>query len=238
MLLLAARMPSLMVGRGCAGSRAGPHLTSWRSGGLQSLHRPTRSSESDEESDGSRSNSGDGRVNLEQIDADPGASSWSSPSSAQDGQAAAQNQLPEEPDIAITAGTMSDRYDLMFTTAAAEPRASGLESCVPNADKKLVSLVSAHVEGIKKADIDALSQAYGNFDRVVAKGWLFGDLVRGPPLLDRAEAYTVGLKVKYEAGKVAKQEAELKRSYSRVPAADPRRRRLLIRRWRSCCASP
>ena len=75
-----------------------------------------RSSESDEESDGSRSNSGDGRVNLEQIDADPGASSWSSPSSAQDGQAAAQNQLPEEPDIAITADTMSDRYDLPAMT--------------------------------------------------------------------------------------------------------------------------
>eukprot|EP00966_Prymnesium_polylepis_P335338 7390699-Prymnesium_polylepis.1 len=89
--------------------------------------------------------------------------------------------------------------------------------------------MSAHVEGVPKADIEVLSQAYGNFDRVVAQGWLFGDLVRGPPLLEKTEAYryTVGLKVKYEAGKLRKKEAELKRSYSRVPAADPKRRSLV-----------
>jgi hypothetical protein len=187
-------------------------------------------SESDEESEGERSKSSAGRVNYEEGESDSGASSRGSPSSAQGDDAARDkvpNQAPASAATEVTADVVAAHYDKMFSPAAAEPMASGLEPCMPRANKRLVSLVSAHVEGLKKADIDVLSRAFGNFDKVVAQGWLVGDLVRGSPLLGKTEAYTIGLKVKYEAGKVAKKEAALKRSYSHVPAADPKRRSLV-----------
>ena len=41
--------------------------------------------------------------------------------------------------------------------------------------------------------IRALSNAFGNFDRITALGWLLADAA-GRPLLDRKAAYDVGLK--------------------------------------------
>lgn len=40
---------------------------------------------------------------------------------------------------------------------------------------------------------DALSRAYGNFDKVVMMGWLIGDVVLGRKI-DRADAHAVGRK--------------------------------------------
>lgn len=56
-----------------------------------------------------------------------------------------------------------------------------------------MTLAAAHIKGLKKADIDVLSKAYGNFDRVVGLGWLLADAV-GLPVLERSDAYAVGIK--------------------------------------------
>jgi hypothetical protein len=45
---------------------------------------------------------------------------------------------------------------------------------------------------------DALSQSFGNFDRVVALGWLLGDAM-GARLLPREQAHQVGNKARKAA---------------------------------------
>ena len=52
--------------------------------------------------------------------------------------------------------------------------------------------------------IDALSSAFGNFDRVVACGWLLQDAL-GLPLSSRDIAYAIGLKARTQAGRLKAQ---------------------------------
>ena len=75
------------------------------------------------------------------------------------------------------------------------------------------------MQGLTAAQVSALSKSFGNFDRVVAAGWLLGDAL-GLPLMERADALAVGLKAKYEAGKLDKKEAYWKKAVSRLSVAD------------------
>ena len=82
---------------------------------------------------------------------------------------------------------------------------------------------------LSKADVEALSKSFGNFDRIVGLGWLLPDAV-SLPLGSRAQAYAVGLKARREAVAVEKAERKLRndnsRAKSKLPAADAGRQQL------------
>ena len=67
--------------------------------------------------------------------------------------------------------------------------------------KELVQLAFVAANELCDAHGKALSKSFGNFDRVVALGWLIGDAV-GKPLLSRVQAHAVGLKARRIAGAV------------------------------------
>ena len=86
----------------------------------------------------------------------------------------------------------------MFKLDAKGPRASGrpfLRSTVTKEDVQSASLAANEYCDDHGT---ALSDAYGNFDRIVALGWLLGDVALGC-LIEKADAFKVGRK----AGKLA-----------------------------------
>ena len=84
---------------------------------------------------------------------------------------------------------------------------------------------------LRQALWKALSSVFrfGNFDRVVALGWLLGDAV-GAPLLSRAYAHAVGTKARRVAVETTAEQAVLKRTASRAASKlapdNPRRQEL------------
>ena len=147
-----------------------------------------------------------------------------------DGKITASDE-PDEPDGKVTADVINARDDRMFVVGAAEPTPSGLGALATSASNEMISLVWKHAQKISKARMAALSRSFGNFDMVVAAGWLLGDLVCGAPILERSEAHTIGLKIKYEAGKVEKNVAkirlEAKRAAGRAGVTTAARLKLL-----------
>ena len=83
---------------------------------------------------------------------------------------------------------MAARYSAMFVIGAAEVQTSGQPPVGRKATKSLVKLATDHMNKVSDADIKALSNLFGNFDRRVGLGWLLGDAVRpaGSPLPDGA----------------------------------------------------
>jgi hypothetical protein len=77
-----------------------------------------------------------------------------------------------EPEAAITVDALAVRADLMFIAGLPEPGASAMNALASKATKGLVRLASKLVSDWPQARIDNLSRSYGNFDRVVALGWL------------------------------------------------------------------
>ena len=61
--------------------------------------------------------------------------------------------------------------------------------------KQLAQLVATDIKNLSDAHVKALSKSFGNFDRVVAQGWLVADAL-GLPLLLHKQAHAVGLKVR------------------------------------------
>ena len=117
----------------------------------------------------------------------------------------------------------------MFAVGASGPAASGLPRLAPKATKLLVKLAATFMKDLEKVAVDALSAAYGNFDRLVGLGWLLADAV-GMPLLTRETAYAVDLKARREASYIQVAEAakkeDLGRAKSKLAATDPRRLQL------------
>ena len=178
-------------------------------------------------------NSSDGRDNFEQIDSESGEWSPASTSSARALQPADQDAPAERAEPVITQEWVAERFAMMFVIGAAGPAASGRKDVLRKVTGRVVSLAWKYIDDKKslpKDHIDALSKSFGNFDRVVALGWLLGDAV-GLPLMERTEAHVVGLKAKYEAGKIKSQEASIprdaKKAAGRLKAADPQRQQLL-----------
>jgi len=89
----------------------------------------------------------------------------------------------------VTKEWVAARFSEMFTVGAAGPRATKQQESVAFATNKLLVLAWAFINGLKKDDVKALSHSFGNFDRVVALGWLLGDAV-GRPLLELGQAHT------------------------------------------------
>ena len=80
----------------------------------------------------------------------------------------------------------------MFVVGCSEPVASNAPPLARKATKGLVKIASELVSGWSEAYIDTFSKSFGNFDRVVALGWLLGDAL-GWPLLDRAASWQSAL---------------------------------------------
>ena len=118
------------------------------------------------------------------------------------------------------------RASRMFVVGANAPMASDMPPAACTATKGLVKLAFDAANDLCKAHGTALSEYFGNFDRVVALGWLLGDLL-GMPLAPRAMAYTVGLKARRAAGTLETDQKEERRKASRaaskLPAGDARR---------------
>ena len=187
------------------------------------------SPESSEESEDERWQGGYRRVHDEEGHSDEEQSSEGSSAPALDEAATAQDRLPDTAASLITDQAVASRATLIFAVGAAGPAASGLPRLALKVTKLLVKLAAAYMKDLKKVTVDALSAAYGNFDKVVGLGWLLADAV-GLPLLTRETAYAVGLKGRREAGYIQAAEAakkkELGRAKSKLAATDPRRLQL------------
>ena len=93
------------------------------------------------------------------------------------------------------------RFGIVFDIGNTEQVASGLMPVAADVNKRIVQSAVKVVWEVPDSMVTALSAAHGNFDRVVALGWLIADAVRavGSPMLDRKQALAVGLKAKQEA---------------------------------------
>ena len=99
---------------------------------------------------------------------------------------------------------ISLRFSTMFVLGAADAVASGLPPLARTTFKGLVKFAAAHMSDLKQADVNALSNSFGNFDRAVGLGWLLFDAVSpvGTPLCARASAFAIGSKARREAGNI------------------------------------
>ena len=102
--------------------------------------------------------------------------------------------VPTDPAAAAQseAISMEERASRMFVVGSAAPMASQATRAASKATKQLVSDAHSVVYGWTKHHITALSQCFGNFDRVVGLGWLVSDAL-GSALVTRADAYLIGL---------------------------------------------
>ena len=180
---------------------------------------------SSSESDGEERNSNGKRETDEEVDTESGASKPSSPTPSQPGQPAAEDEVTDEAEAVISKEWVAARFASVFVVGASGPAPSKQKDTVRAVTTRLAKLAWAHVQGLTAAQVDVLSKSFGNFDRVVAAGWLLGDAL-GLPLMERADALAVGLKAKYEAGKLDKKEAYWKKAVSRLSVADSKRQAL------------
>ena len=145
-------------------------------------------------------------------------------------QPADQNLPPDVVEPVFSQEWVAELYAEMFVEGSAGPVASGQTEVVREVTGNILKITWAYVQGLAQDHINALSKSFGNFDRVVALGWLLGDAV-GLPLMERKQAHTIGLKAKYEAGKIKSKEAsiprEAKKAAGRLGATDPKRQQLL-----------
>jgi hypothetical protein len=79
----------------------------------------------------------------------------------------------------------------MFKLDAKGPTASGRQSVTRTVTKENVQSAWCAANDLCDNHGAALSDAYGNFDRVVALGWLLGDVALGC-LIEKADAFKVG----------------------------------------------
>ena len=86
--------------------------------------------------------------------------------------------------MAPTAAVEATRAQEMFVIGTSWPTASKVGATASQPTKGLILFVHKAVSAWDEAHVQALSRSFGNFDRVVAQGWLAADAL-GLPLLDR-----------------------------------------------------
>lgn len=89
----------------------------------------------------------------------------------------------------------------MFVIGTSWPTASKVGATASQPTKGLILFVHKAVSAWDEAHVQALSRSFGNFDRVVAQGWLAADAL-GLPLLDREQAFAFGGRVKHHGAKI------------------------------------
>lgn len=116
----------------------------------------------------------------------------------------AQSAGPEtvrEPPVALTEALVAKIAAATFVASATGPIDYHPGAVAVSESKQLIHLVHTVVTGWPQSRIDELSNAYGNFDRVVAQGWLVATLL-GWPLIDRKDAFKIGSAVRKRAAKI------------------------------------
>ena len=130
----------------------------------------------------------------------------------------------------MTSVSVAARASAMFVLGSAEVRASGLPIIGKEPTKELLKIALGATNELCDTHGKALSKSFGNFDRVVALGWLIGDAV-GAPLLSRVQAHAVGLKARRIGSEVKADAASIKkdaaRKASKLSQEDPRRKKLV-----------
>ena len=134
---------------------------------------------SNEESEGGEWQSGDERVHDESDEYEGSVPSDAPSPTAPARERAGQEQVSAGPEHLLTADALAERAAAMFRADSSAPQASGLPPSGDQATKELVQLAFTAANDLCDKRGKALSQAFGNFDRVVALGWLLGDAVRG-----------------------------------------------------------
>lgn len=154
------------------------------------------SSESDEAPDSETLHRDNGREHGATVDSDSGESLRESSAAVLDGNHAEHEEVSATADVTVTSKAIAERASIMYVAGAVEPVASGLLPLASGTTKALVKLGAEWKEGLKDDYVKALSQSFGNWDRVVGLGWLLADAVHpvGTPLLSRKDAHAVGLK--------------------------------------------
>ena len=76
--------------------------------------------------------------------------------------------------VSVAAEELKARAALMFKLDAKEPASSGRPAITPRVTKELVQFAWWAINALCDEHGPALSLAFGNFDRVVALGWLLG----------------------------------------------------------------
>jgi hypothetical protein len=99
----------------------------------------------------------------------------------------------------VPAAEYKERAPLMFKLDAAGPTASGRPAITRTVTKEDVQSAWWAANNLCDDYGKALSNAYGNFDRIVALGWLLADVALGC-LIEKADAFKAGGK----AGKLAR----------------------------------
>lgn len=115
--------------------------------------------------------------------------------------AASTDPVAPEPTVApvaVPASEFKERAGLMFKLDADGPVASGRLPATHVVSKKHVQFAWWAANDVCDDRGPALSAAYGNFDKLVACGWLLGDVALGR-LIEKTDAFKVGRK----AGKLA-----------------------------------
>ena len=129
----------------------------------------------------------------------------------------------------ITASEIAERRTVMFDPTAGAPRSSGRKLKVREVTKGLMKIAWETMDELPKDVIDALSSAFGNFDRVVGCGWLLADAV--DLSIDRAVAHAVGLKAHTQTGKlktkIYEQRKEPVLAARKLEDGDPKQQQLL-----------
>jgi hypothetical protein len=133
-----------------------------------------------------------------------------------------KNPSPDASETAVETQdepAFTERRDLMFDISATGPVGSGLEPVAGTANKRILQNASAvlKLDKLTAEMVKALSAAHGNFDRIVALGWLIADAVQavGSPMMERNKAYAVGMKAGREALKIKTDLATLRRDAMR-----------------------
>ena len=123
-----------------------------------------------------------------------------SPAAAASAAEIANAAAPEPPAAPVTvpASEFKERAELMFKLDAEGPVASGRLPATRVVSKEHVQFAWWAANEVCDDHGPALSVAYGNFDKLVACGWLLGDVALGR-LIEKPDALKVGRK----AGKLA-----------------------------------
>lgn len=100
-----------------------------------------------------------------------------------------------------TAAVEATRAQEMFVIGTTQPTESSVGATASKPTKGLVLYVHRAVAAWDEAHVQALSRSFGNFDRVVAQGWLAADALDFP-LLGREQAFAFGGRVKHHGAKI------------------------------------
>ena len=129
----------------------------------------------------------------------------------------------------MSEASMAERASAVLVIGQSEPVLSGLAPVARKATKELAQVAYTAANDHCDAHGEALKASFGNFDRVVALGWLLADALGAAPVT-RAVAHAVGLKARRAALALLAAQTEKRkqasRAASKLPAEDPRRKQL------------